>query len=88
MATVAKTSVNARRQEVVDSNPIPKGVKYRIKPIIGTITKLKPKLRATRTIFSKLPLIVRIGNFVGKSVFMKLKPGKNKIKIKLKTLRM
>ena len=49
-----------------------------IKPTIGTRAKLIPRLRTKRPITSMFWLFVLIGIFDGKTIFIKVKPGRNR----------
>ena len=55
---------------------------------MGIIAMLSPILKIKRSIVSKPSEDVLIGTFVGKSVFMKVYPGKKSTNITPKTLRM
>lgn len=78
---MAKTTVNAIRLKIIVVNFIPQGVKFNIKPTIGTSARLIPKLSATRSIISVLSKEVFSGILAGKRTFTSVKPGKNRTKM-------
>ena len=70
MAAVAKTMVNASKLRVMGINRTPHGVKLSIKPTKGNRAKLIPILREIRSTVSMFPLLVFMGRFEGKIIFM------------------
>ena len=84
---VAKPAVKANKLRVIGVKPMPRGVKYNIKPTMDVRAMLIPMLKTTRSIVSKLSEDVSIGTFAGNNAFMKAYPGKNSTNITPKTLR-